>query len=89
MAIKEYHAANIRKWLKIILVLFIVSTGLTVWANGAKTMNKTVLIEAGVGIVITLLFIWYTWSLASACDEVSIDNPEAVKRAMEEFKQSG
>ena len=53
-------------------------------------MNMKVLIEAAVGMVITLLFIWYTWTLASACDEVALGDPEAVTRAMADFDaQSG
>ena len=81
-AINHYDANAIRRWLKIIGVLFLVSTVLNFWLNRKKM--TTVLIEALVGIVITILFIWYTWTLATACDAVSED-PKAVQAAMDAF----
>ena len=81
MAINDNNAKSIRRWLKIIGVLFIIATILGFWMDRKKM--KQVLIESIVGIVITVLFIWYTWSLASALDLVSEDPEEADKRMKE------
>ncbi len=81
VAINDNNAKSIRRWLKIIGVLFIIATILGFWMDRKKM--KQVLIESIVGIVITVLFIWYTWSLASALDLVSEDPEEADKRMKE------
>jgi protein-S-isoprenylcysteine O-methyltransferase Ste14 len=77
-AINHNDANKIRYWLKIIGVLFIIGTVLGFWMDRKKL--KQVLIESIVGIIITVLFIWYTWTCATALDNISEDQEEADRR---------
>ena len=92
VACKLYQAINrcdekaIKYYLKFIIVLFVVITGTDLWLARSKILCA--LIEAGVGLVITGLFVCYAWTIAEPINHIAVKHGKEPLEFVCETKQA-
>jgi quinol-cytochrome oxidoreductase complex cytochrome b subunit len=80
-AINHYNANMIRRWLKIIAIIFVIYLGFGIWMDTRPL--KGLIIETIISIVFNVLFVWYTCTLATALDKISEDADEITQKMSE------
>jgi hypothetical protein len=71
----------IRRWLKIIAIIFVIYLGFGIWMDTRPL--KGLIIETIISIVFNVLFVWYTCTLATALDKISEDADEITQKMSE------